>query len=160
MTTHSRWFTRMLYTVVPALAVAGIASVASAQGPVCVHLDRGVPPGDLLRLVTTSASSGFISVVGERAPVPPFGVRGVLSGGGVVTGGVLDIGLHETGIGNIVLPAGPTSFLLNSAVHIRLDTATLAGTFKAFEVEVTSVGNTATEHFEGTAAVVTCPPAG
>ena len=164
MTTRSRWFARMLCTVVPALAVAGMAGVASAQGPVCVSLNRGIPPlpPDLLRLVATSLSSGFISVVGERAPTPPINVRGVLSGGGVVNGDVVDISLSETGIGSITLPAGPTSFLVTGSTHIRLDATTLTGTFKSFEREVTSTGNTATEHFEGTATVVSCgiKPAG
>jgi hypothetical protein len=157
MTTRSRWFARMLCAAVPALAVAG---VASAQGPVCINLNHGVPPGDLVRLVATSPSPGFLSIVGERPPVPPFGARTVVSGAATVTGGVLDISLLETGIGNIVLPAGPTSFLFSGSVHIRLDTTTLTGTFKSFETEVTTTGNTATEHFDGTATVVPCPPGG
>ena len=160
MTTRSRWFGRMLCTVVPALAVAGMAGVASAQDAVCVRLDHGPPPLELLRLVVTNAAPGFISLVGQRDPAPPDGVRGVLSGGGVVTGSVLEVSLHETGIGNVLLPAGLTSFLVTGSIHIRVSTTTLAGTFKSFETEVTATGNTATEHFDGTATVVTCPPAG
>jgi hypothetical protein len=160
MTTRARWFARMLCTVVPALAVAGMASVASAQGPVCVRLDHGVPPPELLRLVVTNPGPGFLSIVGQRDPLPTDGVRGVVSGGGVVAGSVLEISLHETGIGTVPLPAGVTSFLATGSIHIRLDTTTLAGTFKSFETEVTATGNTATEHFDGTATVVTCPPGG
>jgi hypothetical protein len=159
MTTRSRWFARVLCTVVPALAVVGLAGVASAQGPVCVNLNHGVPPGDLLRLLVTSPSPGFLTVVGERPPVPPFGARTVVSGAGTVTGGVVDISLFETGFGNIVLPAGPTSFLVTGSVHIRLDPTTLTGAFKSFETEITTTGNSATEHFDGTATVVPCPPA-
>lgn len=160
MTTRSRWFARTLSTVVPVLAVAGMVGVASAQGPVSFSLNRGVPPPELLRLVLTSPGTGVVSVVGQRDPLPTDGVRGVVSGGGVVTGGVLELSLHETGIGIVPLPAGLTSFLVIGSIHIRLDITTLTGTFKEFETEVLSTGNTATEHFDGTATIVTCPPGG
>ena len=145
------------FAVILALAVGsvGIASVASAQGLVCVALDHGAPARPLLQLVGTPVGNGFVSIVGRRTH-PVGGDRGVVSGGGVTTNGVFEVTLQSTTIATTPL-FGPAPVLISGSTHLLLNPGTLSGTFKTVETVTSDGGGLSIEHTAGTAAVVPCP---
>jgi len=146
---------RLFITLALAVAPVGIAGTASAEGLVCLALDHGVPAKPLLRLVVTSVGNGFVSLVGRRTH-PTGGDRGVVSGGGGTTDGVLEVTLQSTTIATTP-KFGPAPVLISGSTHFLLDPGTLRGSFKTVEIVTGETGGLSVEHTEGTAAVVPCP---
>ena len=93
---------RLLLILALAIVPVGTAGAASAHALVCVALDHGVPVKPLLQLVATPVGDGFVSIVGRRTH-PTAGDRGVVSGGGVTTNGVLEVTLQSTTIVTIAV---------------------------------------------------------
>lgn len=146
---------RLLITLALAIVPVGIAGAASAQGLVCVALDHGAPAKPLLQLVATSVGNGFVSIVGRRTH-PTAGDRGVVSGGGVTTNGVLEVTLQSTTI--VTTPQfGPAPVLISGSSHFLLNPGTLSGTFKTVEIVTGESGGLSVEHTQGTVTAVPCP---
>ena len=147
---------RYFFALALALVFVGIAGPASADTPICLALDHGVPARPLLQLVPTPVGSGFVSIVGRRTH-PVGGNRGVLTGGGVTINGVFEITLQSSTI--VTTPMfGPAPVLISGTTHILLNPTTLSGTFKTLEI-VTFDSNAAPrmEHTAGTVTIVPCP---
>jgi len=144
---------RLFITLALAIVPVGIAGAASAQGLICVALDHGAPAKPLLQLVATSVGNGFVSIVGRRTH-PTAGDRGVVSGGGVTTNGVLEVTLQSTAI--VTTPQfGPA--LISGSTHFLLNPGTLSGSFKTVEIVTGESGGVSIEHTQGTATAVPCP---
>jgi hypothetical protein len=147
-----------------ALAVVGIAGVASAQQQTCIELTDALPqtPSFIYRLNVTPAGTNAVSIVGVV-----FGASGarVLTGGGALISGQAELSLMGT---DIVISPTPeqAAVLVQHATHILLAGPSFtSGTFehvftRVFETaQAQTFGQTTTLN-DGIATVVPCPPQG